>query len=75
MDKVFSADGTVIAYEQQGWGPAVVLVGGAFMTRGDSAELAGMLAKCPHRSPCRPCCRRDGHLPRHRAQVDAPLAG
>ncbi|MFF8262607.1 alpha/beta fold hydrolase [Streptomyces virginiae] len=45
MDKVFSADGTVIAYEQQGSGPAVVLVGGAFMTRGDSAELAGLLAE------------------------------
>lgn len=45
MDKVFSADGTVIAYEQRGSGPAVVLVGGAFMTRGDSAELAGRLAE------------------------------
>ncbi|MGW0184607.1 alpha/beta fold hydrolase [Streptomyces sp. NPDC003362] len=45
MDKVFSADGTAIAYEQQGSGPAVVLVGGAFMTRGDSAELAGLLAE------------------------------
>ncbi|MEV5443965.1 alpha/beta hydrolase [Streptomyces sp. NPDC052644] len=45
MDKVFSADGTAIAYEQQGSGPAVVLVGGAFMTRGDSAALAGLLAE------------------------------
>ncbi|MFH8485132.1 alpha/beta fold hydrolase [Streptomyces longisporoflavus] len=45
MDKVFSADGTAIAYEQQGSGPAVVLVGGAFMARGDSAELAGLLAE------------------------------
>ncbi|GGR08360.1 alpha/beta fold hydrolase [Streptomyces pilosus] len=45
MNKVFSADGTAIAYEQQGSGPAVVLVGGAFMTRGDSAALAGLLAE------------------------------
>ncbi|MEW2418661.1 alpha/beta hydrolase [Streptomyces sp. NPDC046866] len=45
MDTVFSADGTAIAFEQQGSGPAVVLVGGAFMTRGDSAELAGLLAE------------------------------
>ncbi|MGW1774706.1 alpha/beta fold hydrolase [Streptomyces sp. NPDC002104] len=45
MDKVFSADGTAITYEQQGAGPAVVLVGGAFMTRGDCATLAGLLAE------------------------------
>jgi pimeloyl-ACP methyl ester carboxylesterase len=45
MDKVLSADGTAIAFEQVGSGPAVVLVGGAFMTRGDSAELAGLLAE------------------------------
>ncbi|WSF37465.1 alpha/beta hydrolase [Streptomyces sp. NBC_01351] len=45
MDKVFSADGTTIAYEQRGSGPAVVLVGGAFMTRGDSAALAALLAE------------------------------
>ncbi|MEI5036222.1 alpha/beta hydrolase [Streptomyces sp. S1A(2023)] len=45
MDKVYSADGTAIAYEQQGAGPAVVLVGGAFMTRGDSAGLVGLLAE------------------------------
>ncbi|MFJ7271279.1 alpha/beta fold hydrolase [Streptomyces sp. NPDC099050] len=45
MDKVFSADGTAIAYEQQGSGPVVVLVGGAFMARGDSAALAALLAE------------------------------
>ncbi|MFP3988737.1 alpha/beta hydrolase [Streptomyces sp. E11-3] len=45
MDKVFSSDGTAIAYEQQGSGPTVVLVGGAFMTRAESAELAGLLAE------------------------------
>ncbi|MFF2011810.1 alpha/beta fold hydrolase [Streptomyces sp. NPDC058195] len=44
MNQVFSADGTAIAFERQGSGPVVVLVGGAFMTRGDSAELAGLLA-------------------------------
>ncbi|MET9622279.1 alpha/beta hydrolase [Streptomyces sp. NPDC006464] len=45
MDKVFSADGTTIAFEQHGSGPAVVLVGGAFMTRGDSNGLAGLLSE------------------------------
>ncbi|MER7575124.1 alpha/beta hydrolase [Streptomyces sp. NPDC126514] len=45
MDKVFSTDGTTIAYEQQGSGPAVVLVGGAFMTRGDFTDLATLLAE------------------------------
>ncbi|RST15015.1 alpha/beta hydrolase [Streptomyces sp. WAC05374] len=45
MNKVYSADGTVIAYEAQGSGPAVVLVGGAFMTRADSGELASRLAE------------------------------
>ncbi|MFF6778394.1 alpha/beta fold hydrolase [Streptomyces sp. NPDC012637] len=42
---VTSADGTVIAYERRGSGPSVVLVGGAFMTRGDSAGLATLLAE------------------------------
>lgn len=45
MDKVVSADGTAIAFEERGSGPAVVLVGGAFMTRGDSAALADLLAE------------------------------
>ncbi|MFC8535710.1 alpha/beta fold hydrolase [Streptomyces sp. NPDC057249] len=44
VEKVVSADGTAIAYEKQGTGPAVVLVGGALMTRGASAELAALLA-------------------------------
>ncbi|MFF8288969.1 alpha/beta fold hydrolase [Streptomyces sp. NPDC016309] len=44
MEKVFSADGTAIAFERRGSGPVVVLVGGAFMTRGASAELAELLA-------------------------------
>ncbi|MET9373681.1 alpha/beta hydrolase [Streptomyces sp. NPDC002992] len=44
MEKVFSADGTALAYERRGSGPVVVLVGGAFMTRGDFAPLAGLLA-------------------------------
>ncbi|AXE22206.1 alpha/beta hydrolase [Streptomyces globosus] len=45
MDKVFSADATAIAFEQRGSGPALVLVGGAFMTRHESAELAALLAE------------------------------
>ncbi|MGW2478101.1 alpha/beta fold hydrolase [Streptomyces sp. NPDC001665] len=44
LGKVVSADGTAIAFEKQGTGPAVVLVGGALMTRGASAELAASLA-------------------------------
>lgn len=42
---VLSADGTPIAYEVRGSGPAVVLVGGAFMTRADSGPLADLLAE------------------------------
>lgn len=45
MDKVFSADGTAIAFEQRGTGPAVVLVCGALMTRDGFAGLAGLLAE------------------------------
>ncbi|MFE1441135.1 alpha/beta fold hydrolase [Streptomyces sp. NPDC058739] len=45
MDSVFSADGTTIVYERQGSGPAVVLVGGAFMTRDASGDLAALLAE------------------------------
>ncbi|MFL6124118.1 alpha/beta fold hydrolase, partial [Actinophytocola sp.] len=44
MDKVTSADGTEIAYEWVGTGPAVVLVGGAFCDHNATAELAGALA-------------------------------
>ncbi|SEB69047.1 Pimeloyl-ACP methyl ester carboxylesterase [Streptomyces sp. 2131.1] len=45
VDKVVSADGTTIAFEERGYGPVVVLVGGAFMTGAASAELAGLLAE------------------------------
>ncbi|MFF0437178.1 alpha/beta fold hydrolase [Streptomyces sp. NPDC004327] len=47
FDTVTSADGTVIAFERHGSGagPTVVLVGGAFMTRAASAELAALLAE------------------------------
>lgn len=44
MDKVISADGTPIAYEAVGSGPAVVLVGGAFCDHHVTAELAAALA-------------------------------
>ncbi|GAA0947493.1 alpha/beta hydrolase [Nonomuraea longicatena] len=39
-----SADGTVIAYEHTGSGPAVVLVGGAFNDRSTTTALADALA-------------------------------
>ncbi|MGY1809582.1 alpha/beta fold hydrolase [Blastococcus sp. SYSU D00669] len=44
MQTTTSADGTAIAYETWGEGPAVVVVGGAFNDRGTWAELARALA-------------------------------
>ena len=47
MDTVKSKDGTTIAYEKQGAGPALILVDGAMTTRssGSKPELAGLLAQ------------------------------
>ncbi|MBC8171188.1 MAG: alpha/beta hydrolase [Anaerolineae bacterium] len=47
MQKVISKDGTAIAYDQSGQGPAVILVGGAFSYRlyPDSVKLAELLSK------------------------------
>jgi pimeloyl-ACP methyl ester carboxylesterase len=39
-----SADGTTIAYEKNGSGPAVIVIGGAFNTRQSAADIAGLLA-------------------------------
>jgi Alpha/beta hydrolase family len=44
MQTTTSADGTTIAYEAAGEGPAVVVVGGAFNDRATWAELARALA-------------------------------
>ncbi|GAB2646262.1 alpha/beta fold hydrolase [Kribbella swartbergensis] len=46
MEKVTSADGTAIAYDQRGSGPALVLVDGALCSRaqGPMPELAELLA-------------------------------
>jgi pimeloyl-ACP methyl ester carboxylesterase len=44
--KAESADGTLIAYERRGSGPALVLVGGALCTAASDAPLAELLA--PH---------------------------
>jgi pimeloyl-ACP methyl ester carboxylesterase len=44
MDVVTSKDGTSIVYERQGTGPAVILVGGAFVDRSENARLAAELA-------------------------------
>jgi pimeloyl-ACP methyl ester carboxylesterase len=44
MKSATSADGTVIAYEQQGSGPALILVDGAMSTRGGKAALRALLA-------------------------------
>jgi pimeloyl-ACP methyl ester carboxylesterase len=46
MRTVISKDGTPIAFEQSGQGPALVLVGGASATRADAAAVAAALA--PH---------------------------
>jgi pimeloyl-ACP methyl ester carboxylesterase len=45
MPKVTSADGTVIAYEQAGDGPPLIVVGGAFNDRGSAVALADLLAR------------------------------
>ena len=45
MDRVTSKDGTSIAYERSGGGPAVILVGGATVDRSDNASLATELAE------------------------------
>jgi pimeloyl-ACP methyl ester carboxylesterase len=47
MKQVLSKDGTIIAYEQSGVGPAVILVGGAFSYRKfpRTLELVELLAK------------------------------
>jgi pimeloyl-ACP methyl ester carboxylesterase len=46
MNKVFSRDGTPIAFDRSGQGPAVILVDGALCHRkfGPSADLAALLA-------------------------------
>ncbi len=44
VDKVISRDGTPIAYQRSGSGPAIVLVGGAFCDRNFAAPLAELLA-------------------------------
>ncbi|MGN6753967.1 MAG: alpha/beta fold hydrolase [Intrasporangium sp.] len=45
VETATSADGTTIAYEAYGTGPAVVIVGGAFCDRGSFRELAQALAE------------------------------
>jgi pimeloyl-ACP methyl ester carboxylesterase len=44
MGKVVSKDGTVIAFDRSGDGPALILVAGAFADRSQLAELARLLA-------------------------------
>jgi len=44
LQKVKSKDGTKIAYEKIGQGPAVILVTGAMGTRNDLAPLAQLLS-------------------------------
>ncbi|MGZ3668087.1 MAG: alpha/beta fold hydrolase [Ktedonobacterales bacterium] len=45
MNKVTSKDGTTIAYEQSGTGPAVILVCGGSVDRSSNAELARLLSE------------------------------
>ena len=47
MSKVLSKDGTEIAYDKQGQGSAVILIGGALAYRsfGTMPELAKLLSK------------------------------
>jgi pimeloyl-ACP methyl ester carboxylesterase len=44
MRTVTSRDGTTIAYDHSGEGPALIIVNGASATRGADASLAGLLA-------------------------------
>ena len=44
MSKLKSKDGTLIAFDKSGKGPAVILVGGALIDRQAMAPLAGLLA-------------------------------
>ncbi|WP_213814989.1 alpha/beta fold hydrolase [Glaciihabitans sp. dw_435] len=44
IETTLSADGTRIAFERSGTGPALVLLGGAFNTRQSAAGLASVLA-------------------------------
>ena len=44
MHTVTSKDGTTIAYERTGGGPALVIVGGALNDRGAAAPLAALLS-------------------------------
>lgn len=46
MSRVLSKDGTPIAFERSGQGPALILVTGAIATRADAASLAASLS--PH---------------------------
>src|SRR6266487_3209606 len=48
MNQVISKDGTIIAFDRSGKGPAVMLVGGAFQHRAidpPTAQLAALLAQ------------------------------
>src|ERR1700716_1436933 len=45
MDKVKSRDGTAIAFDKQGDGPAVIFVDGAMSTRSGKVDLAKLLAR------------------------------
>ena len=44
MRTVTSRDGTLIAFDQSGEGPAIILVSGASATRADEAHVAAALA-------------------------------
>ena len=45
MSRVTSKDGTSIAYDREGNGPAVILVGGGAVDRSENAPLAAALAE------------------------------
>src|SRR3954451_7910104 len=45
MYRVTSKDGTSIAYDRSGEGPAVILVGGGIVDRSENAPLVPVLAK------------------------------
>ena len=58
MEKITSADGTTLAVDRTGSGPALVLVGGAFNDRSTVAGAADALAGSIHRLDLRPARAR-----------------
>ena len=58
MKTVSSADGTTIAYEREGTGPALIIVDGALCARGAKARPGRAARRGLHGVPVRPARAR-----------------